>query len=419
MASYGLKKKPTLNELADRIENEPNTIKYPDRTATIVRNSFELSQLDGEGMREMEQQQAQQMAEVAKENAIRNLAKNSDMNHADLSEKAKAATRSVGVQKMLKTIDKGTQKAPTTQTAETQDTTQQASSSSQTQHFDISQGDQPHVEDRSARRLEQENEALLRKQLETQMVEERQRRLLTEQFDQLNSLAREKETQEYELIEVLKRAQHQELQHAARLASQESQAEAMIRKQSQEHARELRKERFRTPSPKTRRSMLKHPTTPTGTPSPQKEARTEEVNNPNISPINPVALPPPPPRNLVGQAKAKATPKAEAKPKGRPPKPSSGDTGAASSSATPATAEPPAETGATVQKGIEKIEGKSRAWWSRQNITTIKTQAELRGHRFMDLDTKGGKVKKDGTFVKQKRFSKQVYLEVLYKLLNI
>ena len=53
MAPYGLKKKPTLNELADRIENEPNPIKYPDRTATLIRKSFELSQLDGEGMREM------------------------------------------------------------------------------------------------------------------------------------------------------------------------------------------------------------------------------------------------------------------------------------------------------------------------------------------------------------------------------
>ena len=37
-------------------------------------NSFELPQLDGEGMHEMEQQQAQQMAEVAKEHAIINLA---------------------------------------------------------------------------------------------------------------------------------------------------------------------------------------------------------------------------------------------------------------------------------------------------------------------------------------------------------
>ena len=140
MASYGLKKKPTLNELADRIENAPNTIKYPDRTATIVRNSFGMPQLDGEGMHEMEQQQAQQMAEVAKGNAIKNLAKNSDMNHADLSEKAKAATRSASVQAMLKpsSSDKETQESRPTQDAETSPafqaghTTQQASSSSQT-----------------------------------------------------------------------------------------------------------------------------------------------------------------------------------------------------------------------------------------------------------------------------------------------
>ena len=102
MERYGLKKKPTLKELITQSETEPNTIKYPDRTATCVRNSFELSQLDGEGMREMEQQQSQQMAEVAQENAIRNLAKNSDVAHADLSEAAKAATRSQSVQTMLK-----------------------------------------------------------------------------------------------------------------------------------------------------------------------------------------------------------------------------------------------------------------------------------------------------------------------------
>ena len=75
MATYGLKKKPTLKELITQIETEPNTIKYPDRTATFVRNSFELSQLDGEGMREMEQQQAQHMAEVTKESAIINFSK--------------------------------------------------------------------------------------------------------------------------------------------------------------------------------------------------------------------------------------------------------------------------------------------------------------------------------------------------------
>eukprot|EP00969_Alexandrium_andersonii_P173458 7668091-Alexandrium_andersonii.AAC.1 len=44
------------------------------------------------------------MAEVAKESAIRNLTQSGDMNHADLSEKAKAATRSVSIQSVFKTV---------------------------------------------------------------------------------------------------------------------------------------------------------------------------------------------------------------------------------------------------------------------------------------------------------------------------
>ena len=133
MAPYGLKKKPTLTEVITQIETEPNTIKYPDRTATLVRNSFELSQLDGEGMREMEQQQAQQMAEVAKENAIRNLAKNSDVAHADLSEAAKAATRSQSVQTMLKaTKTQASQAVATTAEQGTQEAQAQTSAGSQT-----------------------------------------------------------------------------------------------------------------------------------------------------------------------------------------------------------------------------------------------------------------------------------------------
>ena len=75
MALYGLKKTPTLNDVINEFETEPNPIKYPNRTATFVRRSFELAQLDGEGMREMEEQQARQMKEAAKEHAIRNLGK--------------------------------------------------------------------------------------------------------------------------------------------------------------------------------------------------------------------------------------------------------------------------------------------------------------------------------------------------------
>ena len=104
MTLYGLKKKPTLNAVVNEFETEPNPIKYPARTATIVRNSFELSQLDGERMREMEEQRARQMKEAAKEHAIRNLARNSDVSHAELSEQAKAVTRNASIQAMLKPI---------------------------------------------------------------------------------------------------------------------------------------------------------------------------------------------------------------------------------------------------------------------------------------------------------------------------
>ena len=68
--------------------------------------------------------------------------------------------------------------------------------------------------------------------------------------------------------------------------------------------------------------------------------------------------------------------------------------------------------------GIEIIEGKSKSWWSTQNISVLKSQAELRGHRFSDLDTKGGKVRKDGQMVKVKKMAKAQYLETLLRLLE-
>jgi hypothetical protein len=59
----------------------------------------------------------------------------------------------------------------------------------------------------------------------------------------------------------------------------------------------------------------------------------------------------------------------------------------------------------------QKVEGKSKSWWMKQNITYIKEQAQLRGKKFSDLETKGGK--------KNKRFKKQDYLNELYKLLGV
>ena len=89
-------------------------------------------------------------------------------------------------------------------------------------------------------------------------------------------------------------------------------------------------------------------------------------------------------------------------------------------------AEPAASTGDTGgsgeaprQHGIEKIEGKSKSWWTKQNIQVIKSQAELRGHRFTDLDTKGGMVRKSGKQIKQPKMKKAEYLETLFGILGL
>ena len=63
--------------------------------------------------------------------------------------------------------------------------------------------------------------------------------------------------------------------------------------------------------------------------------------------------------------------------------------------------------------GIELIENKSKSFWNKQNISVIKAQAELRGYRFSDLETKGG-----GAKSKFKKFKKKDYLDVLFKILK-
>lgn len=58
MVLYVLKNKHTFNEVSNDIAAEPNPIKYQDRKATCVRNTCELSQTDGEGVRDLADNQA-------------------------------------------------------------------------------------------------------------------------------------------------------------------------------------------------------------------------------------------------------------------------------------------------------------------------------------------------------------------------
>ena len=52
-----LRKKPTYNDLINYLEVEQPKIKYPDRTATFLRNSPYLSQFDNDSFIDLEEQE--------------------------------------------------------------------------------------------------------------------------------------------------------------------------------------------------------------------------------------------------------------------------------------------------------------------------------------------------------------------------
>ena len=68
-----LRKRPTYNELINYLEVEQPIIKYPDRTATFLRNSHYLSQFDGNSL-DLEEQETNFEKEKLKEPEIRKIA---------------------------------------------------------------------------------------------------------------------------------------------------------------------------------------------------------------------------------------------------------------------------------------------------------------------------------------------------------
>ena len=74
MMESGLRRKQTYEEIIDYIQNDQDKIKYPDRTARFIRNTFQLSQLDGMGQALLEQQETNEMAERVKDYQLKELA---------------------------------------------------------------------------------------------------------------------------------------------------------------------------------------------------------------------------------------------------------------------------------------------------------------------------------------------------------
>ena len=70
----GLRTKPSYEQLIGvAVSDELEHIKFPNRNAILLRNGFVLSQLGGEGMRIMEDQQ-KHIKEVYMDSALRSLA---------------------------------------------------------------------------------------------------------------------------------------------------------------------------------------------------------------------------------------------------------------------------------------------------------------------------------------------------------
>ena len=80
----GLRLKPTYEQLIGvAVSDELRNIKFPNRDAKFLRDGFVLSQLDNEGMRQMEKQQEMASKEAYKEHLLKQIAQNNNNSNSD------------------------------------------------------------------------------------------------------------------------------------------------------------------------------------------------------------------------------------------------------------------------------------------------------------------------------------------------
>ena len=90
----GLRLKPKYEDLIGvAVSDKLYNAKFPNRDATFLRNGFVLSQLDGEGMRQIQTQQEQASKEAFKESLLKQIAVNTAANLSDLRTNSKAETQ--------------------------------------------------------------------------------------------------------------------------------------------------------------------------------------------------------------------------------------------------------------------------------------------------------------------------------------
>ena len=85
-------------------------LNFPNRDATFLRNGFVLSQLDGEGMRQMQIQQENASKELFKESLLKQIAVNTGANLSDLRTDSNAKSQT---ERVTRAIGKGYGTDPT------------------------------------------------------------------------------------------------------------------------------------------------------------------------------------------------------------------------------------------------------------------------------------------------------------------
>jgi hypothetical protein len=113
-AMLGLRKKETYEALINYLLTDQEIIRYPDRYAKQLRESPYLTQLDGEGMGEMQEQQERHFKEEQRENTIRQVASTSNQSVSQI--KADIAHRETFSQTETATPDVKMGATTTTQT---------------------------------------------------------------------------------------------------------------------------------------------------------------------------------------------------------------------------------------------------------------------------------------------------------------
>ena len=73
-STAGLNKRPTYEELISYIREDPDTIRYPNRDATLAANSFAMNQTVGEGFRQLSQMTTNVQDQVKSDALLRSYA---------------------------------------------------------------------------------------------------------------------------------------------------------------------------------------------------------------------------------------------------------------------------------------------------------------------------------------------------------